>query len=61
MLNQKYERKIELKDKELEIKKMEIELQKRKFEEESEERKFDLKWKWMKENSNCEIRCKTKK
>ena len=39
MLNQKYERKAELKDKELEVRKMEIELQKRKFEEESEERK----------------------
>ena len=36
MLNQKYERKAELKDKELEVRKMEIELQKRKFEEESE-------------------------
>ena len=43
MLNQKYERKAELKDKELEVRKMEIDLQKRKFEEESEGRNIRFK------------------
>ena len=41
MLNDKYERKAELKQKELEIRKMELDLQKRKFEEETEEMEME--------------------
>lgn len=40
MLSEKYEKKAELKQKELEIRKLELDLQKRKFEEETEERKM---------------------
>lgn len=40
MLSDKYEKKAELKQKELEIRKLELDLQKRKFEEETEERKM---------------------
>ena len=40
MLSDKYEKKAELRQKELEIRKLELDLQKRKFEEESEERKI---------------------
>jgi hypothetical protein len=43
MLSDKYKRKAELKQKELEIRKMELDLQKRKFEEETEERKMRFK------------------
>ncbi|CAB3995591.1 Hypothetical predicted protein [Paramuricea clavata] len=43
MLSDKYERKAELKQKELEIRKMELDLQKRKFEEQTEERKMRFK------------------
>ena len=40
MVSDKYEKRAELKQKELEIRKLELDLQKRKFEEESEERKM---------------------
>ena len=40
MLSEKYKKKAELKDKELEVRKMELDLQKQTYEDEAEERKL---------------------